>query len=859
MNKYPDNVLFTEEALLGEHRRKRMKKDTATHQRENIREAVCAVLNSGGGIVIIPSSDKDFKYSTDGLGLDLENELNKLICDLPSPDYYEFSQEGSDLIIFVKTWGRQKKYPKLCTADTGLYIRNFTSKKIATAMQVEDLIERKSQGEGKRFCSSTVPVDKSVIEGLLKREYLCLNEKLEFSESNYVDFKDFSSEKYLQRIREEMKLYFSAFGNSSGGYLIIGVDDKGTVKGCARESNRSDLKCYIEECIKRMIFVHLGDCKQKNEFHTLTIKDVRNENNHSGFVICLEIKPVCCLCFVKDPQSWIFNGKPVQLSASEWVKIVAAHGSEPALEVQFERLTIEERPPLAKQVYTKKGMETLLKLQNNLFGNIEDRTIIKPDELFKDLKAQYPDLKYQLNNLVPDSGAVLLVSRSWAVDVDQKSNPNVICDILLLSPNNYPTLYSVFSAEVSENDFFYAQKTAFALKERLVNIGGYKRKLCVIPKMLCLNAEDDNSSFPWLEMKYPETYKLPDLGSVKELLPSLTIVILCFRNTLGDKFGIELFNLLTIEQYKLLSTNLKMIPALFVHGPPGTGKTVIALEIIKKIRNIYDCSTDDILYICENRPLKEYVGSLNICRAMTRERFETNEHIKVKHIVADEAQNFRVDKINWYKKAKDICQKSNGVFWVFLDYFQSYQKEATGLPEHTSQNKYLLTQSVRNPESIHKKIIQKMQTLASSKFLKEQIEQFECCHGIEGFFQERRLLKEEIVRFVSQSCVKYLVDGYTQRDIAILCSKKEAAEEFKALLYKEMERPARKHKILVKFRNAEEITEDGIIVDSVRRFSGMECCTVFVINNTRDYYREKKKQPFCLRCLKSHWKATHAL
>ncbi|XP_075706571.1 schlafen family member 9-like [Rhinoderma darwinii] len=846
--KYPDKLFYTDKATLGEGRRKNMNKEKRLCQGGNISKAVCALLNSGGGIVLIESDDEDFNYSTDGLGLDLECTLNKLIYDEDEDEYYDISQHGLYLFIFVKSWGVKKKGPMLCALDTGVYIRNFTSKKLANVRQVMDLIEKKSQGIGKRARFSTVPFGKCrVMERLLAKEFLCLGEKLDLGESKHVEFKDFSTESSPKRIKEVMKLYFSVFGNSDGGCLIIGVDDKRTVRGCGRETKGSDLEIFIREDLKSMRFAHLGDCEAENEFYTLTIKDVLDGNKHSGYVIFLEVKPFCCLGFVKDPQSWILDSKAdncleehlqaKQLTASEWVKILANQGPEPSLESQFERLAIDDRPPLAKPVYIKKGLEPLQELQDSLFGSIENGLIIKPDKLYEVLKAEHPGLEDKMNTILPNSGAVLLVSRSWAVDVDQKSSPNVVCDVLLLSPNNYPTLYSVFNSEVSEKEFDYTKRTAFALKQKLINVGSYAGKLCVIPAILCLDDKHEKLSF-WPDIEYPVTYKLNNLVTVKALLQSLTIVILSFRNMLRDKIGIEYFNLLTIEQYKVLSKKL-FNEIFFVHGPPGTGKTVIALEIIKRIKNMRNCSTDDILYICENKPLRDYVRSYNICQAMTRMRFVTQEHINVKHIVADEAQNFRQKEGNWFGKAKDIVWKSDGVFWVFLDYFQSYHNVLTGLPERKLQNKQILTKVVRSPQIIYTKILEEMKNIADKAkdpFLVELIERSGCCHGIQGFCEIKYLVHDDIVKYVSQNCERYLSKGYTQSDIAILCSTENHTSQYVGPLREEIRKLTKKRRITVKpFRRAEDISRDAIIVDTVRRFAGLESCIVFAINPVSEY------------------------
>ncbi|XP_073525216.1 schlafen family member 9-like [Phyllobates terribilis] len=849
-SKYPDRLLNVGKAVLGEHKRKKMNKEKSTQERENISRAVCALLNSGGGIVLIEISNEEFIYTKDGLGQDLENILRELVYKFDVSEFCDFSQEESNLIIFVKTWNTQRDYPKLCTLDTGLYARNLTSKEMLNASQVMNLIEKKKRGKAKRARFSSVTSDwQHGVQSLMAKEFLCLGEELELGESDHVEFKDFRSDGFQRRFKDVIRIYFSAFGNRDGGCLIIGVDDNKVVHGCSRGTKKLDLELFIKNYLEGIIFVHLGDCKSEEEFYTLTIKDVWDQSNHNGYVIFLEVEPLCCLGFVKHPQSWILDsidgclGKPLQskqLTASEWIEKMTSSDSDPSLELQFESLSINEKPPLAKPVYNKKGLETLPKLKKSLFGSIADGITIIPDKLYEDLQAEYPGLEDLLNTVLPNSSAVLIVSRSWAADLEQKINPKVVCDILLLSPNKHPTLYSVFSAEVSEEEFQYSLGTAFALKKKLINVGSYTGKFCVIPKFLCLDAEHGRSSPSWPEIKYPETYKLDDLDTLEELFDSLTIVILSFRGVLSDKLGIEYFSLLTIEQYKILSGNL-FNKTSFVHGPPGTGKTVIALEIIKKIKNLYNCPPDDILYICENIPLAEFVRSQGICQTRTRMWFVTKDMVNVQHIVVDEAQNFHINEGDWFKKAEDIVKNSGGVFWVFLDNFQSCHEKSTGLPECRSQNKYMLTKVVRSPYLIYEKILPKMNKFAcraKDPFLNDLIKKSDCCHAIGGFCEIWTLVKADIVKYVSENCHEYLSNGYSQSDIAILCSTDSTATEYKELLYKEINSCARKGRVLVTpFRRAEDRTQDAIIVDSVRRFSGLECLIVFAINPVSKNYR----------------------
>jgi len=224
------------------------------------------------------------------------------------------------------------------------------------------------------------------------------------------------------------------------------------------------------------------------------------------------------------------------------------------------------------------------------------------------------------SQIYPLNKGVLIFSRSWAVDIGLQRKKDVVCDVLLVAENEYPVLYTVVkdaSSAESEN----SRETAYALKQKLVNEGGYASKVCVIPRILHLNgtknqmevAEDDvpqqeNQENPCdYASLYPENYVLTS-RDIPAFLRALVIVVLRFRSYLSDHLGSEIFSLLTVRQYELLSKNLRKAKEQFVLGLPGTGKTIVALKIIERIRNTFHCSAKEVLYICENQPLKKFVG-----------------------------------------------------------------------------------------------------------------------------------------------------------------------------------------------------------------------------------------------------------
>lgn len=194
------------------------------------------------------------------------------------------------------------------------------------------------------------------------------------------------------------------------------------------------------------------------------------------------------------------------------------------------------------------------------------------------------------------------------MDLDLEEKQGVICDVLLIAEKSPPILYTILEKQ-AEWGQDYCTRIAFTLKQKLVNTGGYTGRLCVLTKVLGLssenNVETDRESVAPID--YPRSYNLANTQAMEALLQALVIVLLTFRSFLSDQLGCEVLNLLTAQQYEILSKSLRKTRKLFVHGLPGSGKTVMAIKIMEKIRNTFLCDTNRILYICENQQLRDLI------------------------------------------------------------------------------------------------------------------------------------------------------------------------------------------------------------------------------------------------------------
>ncbi|KAJ8381056.1 hypothetical protein SKAU_G00018340 [Synaphobranchus kaupii] len=658
---YPDLFLSIGRVTLGEKAREGMKhKQKKMEQKECILKAACALLNGGGGIIRMEAENQSYDYITDALGQDVERALGQLVNSTPIHEFFEFNQQGTELLMFVKSWCSSTERASICSISTGLFQRSGTSVDSVSSSVVNHLLQKNRRENH----------ETSKISQFYNRNNVKLNELLDFGEGRTVDFKDFGSEKLITRLKEQVPRYISAFANTVGGFLFIGVNDARRVTGCGRGKNKEELKESVEEICGKSIAVHRRGCSNSRswsvEHRIIECLAVEDENDtEPRYVLAIKIPAFCCAVFEKHPDSWqIKDSKMCRFMAEPWLRMMErADPGDKLIGCFKKQLSLHDAPPQCKTVYGFQE-EHLKRLQEHIFPIGEDDISTGPGTLVESLFGMYENLKNLLTLERRDAPGVLIFSSSWAVDIGRVRNSHVICDALLICRNSPPCLYTVVQ-EGSKDLWEYATLTAFHLKQKLVNDGGYSQRVCVVPKLVdcktgTLIPVERKSLDGGVEMVLPDCYNLRRV-EIESVLRSLVIVLLSFTSVLSDELGCEFLNLLTEEQFQVLQT-FEDIKELFVHGLPGSGKTVLAAEIMKRIKNKYDCKEENILYICENQPLRSSMSKKELCLCFTRKCFMMKSEIyfsEVKHIIVDEGQNFRFEDGDWIQKAS--CAQSSAL------------------------------------------------------------------------------------------------------------------------------------------------------------------------------------------------------
>ncbi|KAM6163643.1 protein SLFN14 [Rhynchocyon petersi] len=869
---YAERVVDVGRVTFGEESRKKMA-NTYLKRTENskITHAVCALLNSGGGVIKAEIGDKTYSYRCHGLGQDLETSFQKLLPS-GSQKYLDYMQQQHNFLIFVKSWSPDGfGLPlRICSVKSNLYQRDETSAiNLSASSALELLREKQSRAHRRRLrvkeLHSEKAIDRYIQEEedmkasaseFFKKDKLMYKEKLNFTESIHVELKRFSTKKIVPRLKEMLPRYVSAFANTQGGYLIIGVDDKSKeVFGCKKEKVNPDiLKKEIENCIQKLPTFHFC-CEKPTVNFTTKILNVYQKDVLYGYVCLVQVEPFCCVVFAEAPSSWVMrNNSVTKLMAEPWVARMLDIQSAPSSLATNDSTDVIS--PASSTLRTlanpTKVLEFKETLQQHFFPVTQEEIQFKPESLCRKLFSDHQGLKeFMKKQASPCSPGIVLFSRSWAGDIGLREEENVLCDALLIAVNSPPVLYTILTDTSWTGELDYTRSTAHQLKQKLETVGGYTGKVCVVPRLIYLSST--RPVCKELLVCYPHSYRLADKDEMEDLLQALVVVSLCSRSLLSNQLGSEFFNLLIEEQCKLLSESLQETRELFIHCFPGTRKTALAIKIMERIKSLFHCKPKEILYVCENDTLRAFVTQQTTCQVVTRKTFMQGKFQKIKHIVMDETENFCSDNGDWYMKAKNIThpevkgagseQFHHGILWIFLDPFQVICKAGVnGVPPPSAQfPRKAITKEIHcaleiamvmkeEMKKIKENVPLNMSTDALALFREDIFEEAMCNQALLGVCEtEIGMTREQIANQVAKRCDTLFQCGYLPKDVAILCEREDRRHYELALqnamgLFENRETPN------IVFSQAAGAGEGHIVLDSIQNFSGLERNIVFGIS-----------------------------
>ncbi|TEA36590.1 hypothetical protein DBR06_SOUSAS38110010, partial [Sousa chinensis] len=316
-----------------------------------------------------------------------------------------------------------------------------------------------------------------------------------------------------------------------------------------------------KQCISKFPVYHF--CIEKKKInYSCKFLEVYDEGSLCGYVCALKIELFCCAVFAKKPNSWhVKDNQVMQLTVEEWCQLMldpeptmAAEPARPEPVLCSGRGRSSERPAYRKKRKRKKKKEetALLFISPALVTYV-------PEILYEKLFSQHKGLAQLIHNEIGSvRQGTLIFSKSWSLDLGLQENQKVICDALLIAQDRPPVLYT-FLRELNKELKGYSIQTALTLKKKLVKIGGYSGKVCVMTKIYWSEESStltegnirllhDSSS----SAIYPKSYTLITTQTMSDLKKALFIVLKRLR-PLNDQFDSEISQHLSDNQYGLLS------------------------------------------------------------------------------------------------------------------------------------------------------------------------------------------------------------------------------------------------------------------------------------------------------------------
>lgn len=358
--QFPDHEIHLGKITFGEEARKSIKgkeKDEEKNMLNELQQSLCALLNSGGGVISVDIKNEGYDESM-GFGHDVEEGLRKLITSSePVQDFIKLVHEDQKMLFFVRSWNRSNV--PLCSINTGIKQRSGTSVVALPNGQMSNFIRNKLKvkynDEKDSSDDDDEPLQKrpkrmSVNNGDTVYDMACQfyeqesvehGQQVRFGESDNIELKDFRTDRLKKRLGECLPKYISAFANTGGGILFIGVNDKTKiVTGCGAGMDRNELERVVSSICEKSSSraFHFKTCSHKENGNTgmnwplsdnLTqqttfapeYRIINITQETPLYVIGVKIPSFCCVVFEDNPQCWqIKNGENYRLNTNEWLQ-----------------------------------------------------------------------------------------------------------------------------------------------------------------------------------------------------------------------------------------------------------------------------------------------------------------------------------------------------------------------------------------------------------------------------------------------------------------------------------------------------------------------------------------------------------
>jgi len=621
---YAENVLHCELTIGPKvaSKQKKEKKDTET-QEDHVLKLACALLNSGGGVLVVKITDFENLSSTkesssksspplvDKFWMKIEPKLKAMAEPSNYDDVYERHVESDEIFLFISA-------PKhFCTLDYNLHFPGDSGLHEASYQQTVDKLKESIKSKGKRHSNVDVPL-KDLPD---VPKVFTYKEKLDFHESKQIQLKHFKnadghaetildSNKHSQR--DKIRKQISTFLNASGGVILVGVSDDGVVYGFnLKKNSKEDLEARLVSIVGKICNFTL----QRKYHWDMEIIPVSGSESSAVLVIRVVGMKSFGGVFAKCPRSFELRGgldsqEVVQLVFEEWKKRMLC--GEDIFDMDHFCKKFD------KKLNTSKG--PLLTVQCNdhvqaikdAFFTVKDDFPVAPKGFESNLpkEAQASVKRIRKWCCRGNNCGLLAASHSWL------GNPmeGVICDLLLISSDLGLHLFTLCHGGDMEAFQQYSREAAKSIKTRLVQDGACHEKFFISYHVVCC---DHPEVCALTYSQYPIGYNLnrEKLNKVLKALVLILATVPSLHSNLSNNMGVTIMNLLTKEQFMLLHGQVDINRELWVNGAAGTGKTLVAVEFMRKLHCLEKLDRHEILCVCENEGITQLIRYFNIYRS----------------------------------------------------------------------------------------------------------------------------------------------------------------------------------------------------------------------------------------------------
>ena len=336
----------------------------------DIQRAVCGLLNTKGGRLILYSKDGSYSEgNVDDITRRVEQKVASLIGDITAKD--KFAREAvkhSEISFLVEVLS---SLCQPCTINYKLYYMSATQVKDVPSSEpmenIHDMIEGNTRKRKRKH---------HAIIGNHKRRFVH-RETVDLRKCESTQFKKLKDEKskkcdlVSQMKNNKLACYVSAFANGDGGHIYYGIktdkDGNNVVEGEVVQDQDKIIQ-EVDKTIKNMCWPKESAAPEKGKQWNIFFEPVSGvSGSDPKYIIVISVAPFPGV-FAEEPESYhVVDGEVRSLEYFEWIKRLCQHrisNRTPKVDIQRTVGRSSWSSESAKKMH-EQIVDQLVKLRNN--------------------------------------------------------------------------------------------------------------------------------------------------------------------------------------------------------------------------------------------------------------------------------------------------------------------------------------------------------------------------------------------------------------------------------------------------------------------------------------------------------------